>query len=56
MLTFTIVAVASRAFALYYALICVTALRTCEGWWRKAGFGLLALLMLAIAALAEPAG
>ena len=54
--TFTIVAVASRAFALYYALICVTALRTCEGWWRKAGFGLLALLMLAIAALAEPAG
>ncbi len=54
--TFTIVAVASRAFAAYYAVICVVALRTCDGRARKVGYGLLALLMLAIAALAEPAG
>ncbi len=54
--TYTIVAVASRAFAAYYALICITAFRTTTGWHRKTGYGLLALLMLAIAALAEPAG
>lgn len=54
--TFTIVAVASRAFAAYYAIIAVVALRTCEGWPRKLGYGVLAALMLAIAALAEPAG
>ncbi len=54
--TYTIVAVASRAFAAYYAVICVVALRTCEGRARKVGYGLLAALMVAIAALAEPAG
>ncbi|CAN5484539.1 hypothetical protein BH11ACT8_BH11ACT8_29840 [soil metagenome] len=54
--TYTIVAVASRAFAAYYALICVVAFRTSTGWHRKAFYGLLALVMVAIAALAEPAG
>lgn len=54
--TFTIVAVASRAFAAYYALVAVIALRTSEGWPRKVGYAALAALMVAIAALAAPAG
>lgn len=54
--TYTIVAVASRAFAAYYALEAVVALRTTSGLFRRLGFGLLAVLMVAIACLAEPAG
>lgn len=54
--TFTVVVVASRAFAAYYALEAVIALRTSSGWARKIGYGLLALVMAAIAALAEPVG
>ncbi len=52
--TFTIVAVASRAFALYYALQAVVAVRTCEGARRRAAYSALAVLMLAIAVLAVP--
>lgn len=53
--TFTIVAVASRAFAAYYALQAVLALRTSRGVGRKLAYGTLAALMAAIAVLAEPA-
>ncbi len=54
--TLTIVAVASRAFAAYYSMEAVIALRTSTGVPRKAGFAILALVMLAVAAFAEPAG
>ena len=54
--TFTLIVVASRAFAAYYALQCVVALRTSRGLSAKLGFGALALVLAAIAALAEPAG
>jgi hypothetical protein len=53
--TLTIVAIASRAFAAYYALQAVIAMRTSAGVPRKAGFGFLALLMLAVTVFAEPA-
>ncbi len=54
--TSTIVVVASRAFAAYYAVQCLVALRTSDGAARRAGFGVLGAVMLAIALLAEPAG
>ena len=54
--TFTIIAVASRAFAAYYALQCVVALRTSEGAAAKVGYGALAAILTAITLLAEPAG
>lgn len=54
--TFTIIAIASRAFAAYYALQCVVALRTSERAYAKAGFGLLAVVLAAITLLARPAG
>lgn len=54
--TFTIIAVASRAFAVYYAIQAVIAVRTSESLLTKLGYAVLALLMLAIAALAQPAG
>lgn len=54
--TDTIVVVASRAFALYYALQCVIALRTSARRVTRAGFGALAAVMLAITLLATPAG
>ena len=54
--TFTIVAVASRAFAAYYALQAVVALRTSHGASRKVGYGTLAVLMTAVTVLAQPAG
>ncbi|AZI56813.1 hypothetical protein EH165_00120 [Nakamurella antarctica] len=53
--TLTIVAVASRAFAAYYALQSVIAMRTSTGLRRKVGFGALALLMLAVAVFAQAA-
>ncbi len=54
--TFTIVAVASRAFALYYALQCIVALRTSPQPARKLAYGALATLMAAVTVLALPAG
>ncbi len=54
--TYTIVAVASRAFAAYYALQSVLALRMSRGISRKLAYGALAVLMTLIAVLAEPAG
>ncbi len=54
--TFTIIAIASRAFAAYYALQCIVALRTSEGPAAKVGFGILAAILAVIALLAEPAG
>ncbi len=54
--TYTIVAVASRAFAAYYAIQAVIALRTTGSWPKRIGYGALALLMIAITLFAEPAG
>ncbi|MEO5534846.1 MAG: hypothetical protein ABIR17_06890 [Pseudolysinimonas sp.] len=54
--TLTIVAIASRAFAAYYALQCVIALRTSRRWPHRVGFGILALAMLAVTLFALPAG
>ncbi|MEO8690522.1 MAG: hypothetical protein ABI611_20175 [Solirubrobacteraceae bacterium] len=54
--TFTIIAVASRAFAAYYAIQALLALRTSAGPARRFGYGALAILMAAITLLAEPAG
>lgn len=53
--TSLIIVVASRAFAAYYALQCIVALRTSDGIWKRAGYGALALVMVAIALLARPA-
>lgn len=53
--TLIIVAVASRAFAAYYAIQAVIALRTSTGLPRKAGFAILALAMLAVTLFAQPA-
>ncbi|MBX3091950.1 MAG: hypothetical protein KF801_05505 [Cryobacterium sp.] len=50
-----LVSVASRAFAAYYGLEAVIALRTSSGFWRKLGFGSIAVLMFGIALFAEPA-
>jgi hypothetical protein len=54
--TVVIVVVASRAFALYYALQCLVAARTSTRPAGRAGFGALAVVMAAIAAFATPAG
>lgn len=54
--TFTVVVVASRAFAAYYAIQSVIALRTTQSPARKLGYGALAGVMAAIAVLAQPAG
>lgn len=54
--TAIIIVVASRAFAAYYALQCVVAMRTSDSSWQRAGYGALAAVMLAIAVLAKPAG
>lgn len=54
--TFTIIAVASRAFAAFYFLQCLIVVRTCDGLHRKLGYGALAAVLLAITLLAKPAG
>ena len=54
--TFTLIVIASRAFAAYYALQCVVALRTSAGAWRKLGFAILAIVLALVALLAQPAG
>lgn len=53
--TLTIVAIASRAFAAYYVLQAVIAMRTSNDLPRKIGFGTLALVMLAVTIFAEAA-
>lgn len=53
--TLTIVAIASRAFAAYYALEAIIAMRTSTGPARKTGFGILAAVMLAVTIFALPA-
>lgn len=52
--TFTIIAVASRAFAAYYALQAVLALRTSQELLPKLGYGALAAALVAVTALAAP--
>lgn len=54
--TFTIIAVASRAFAAYYCVQCVIAARTTTRPLGRAGFVAMAALMAAITLLAQPAG
>jgi hypothetical protein len=54
--TSTIIVVASRAFAAYYAIQAVVALRTAERSAAKFGYGMLAIVMATIALLAEPVG
>ncbi len=53
--TSVIIVVASRAFAAYYALQCTVALRTSNRRSTRVGYGGLALLMVAITLLAQPA-
>jgi hypothetical protein len=53
--TSVIIVVASRAFAVYYALQCVSALRTSDRLRERVGYGALSIVLLAIAALAKPA-
>ncbi len=52
--TFTLVTIASRAFAAYYAIEAIVALRTSSGIWRKCGFAALAVLLLGITLFAQP--
>ncbi|GLP73115.1 hypothetical protein TUM20983_02250 [Mycobacterium antarcticum] len=54
--TYVIVAIASRAFAAYYAIQAVIALRTTKSVPKKLGYGALAAVMCAITLFAEPAG
>lgn len=53
--TFTLVAVASRAFAAYYGLTAYVAMRTSTSRGARVSRGTLALVMLLVAALALPA-
>lgn len=53
--TLTIVAVASRAFAAYYAVQAVIAFRTADRTSAKVSYATLAVLMVAITLLAKPA-
>jgi len=54
--TMEIVALASRAFALYYMLQCLVAFTVVRGAGRKTGSAALALLMLAVTVFATPVG
>ncbi|MDQ3103611.1 MAG: hypothetical protein M3Q53_07225 [Actinomycetota bacterium] len=54
--TLLIIAIASRAFAAYYCLQALIAMRTSTGLARRAGYGVLALVLAAITLLAQPAG
>ena len=54
--TYVIVAIASRAFAAYYAIQAVIALRTTTSVPKRLGYGALAAVMCAITLFAEPAG
>ncbi len=52
--TLTLIVIASRAFAAYYALQCAVAVHTSEGIPRKLGFGALGLILAAITLFAKP--
>ena len=54
--TFTIVTIASRAFAAYYCLQCVLALRTASSGLARIGFATLAGVMGLITLFAQPVG
>lgn len=54
--TFTIVAVASRAFAAYYAIQAVLAVRTSDRRASKAAYGALAVVLAAVTLFAQSAG
>ncbi len=54
--TFQIVALASRAFALYYMVQCLSALTVARGAARKAGLAALAAALLGITVFATPVG
>lgn len=54
--TLAIVTLASRAFAAYYAIQCIVAMRSSARAGAKAGFGVLALVLLMITVFAQPAG
>jgi hypothetical protein len=53
---FTLVVVASRAFAAYYCVQCVVAMRTSTHPARRAGFAVLAAILLGITLFAQPVG
>ncbi len=53
--TDVIIVVASRAFAAYYALQCVVALRTSDRLGARIAYGALAILLLVITLLAKTA-
>lgn len=54
--TLLIIAIASRAFAAYYCLQAIIAVRTARGACRRIAYTGLAVLLAAIALLARPAG
>ncbi len=54
--TFPLIAIASRAFAAYYAVESVVAMRTCDRRLHQVGFGALAVVLTLITLLAQPAG
>lgn len=54
--TALIIVVASRAFAAYYALQCVVAVRTSARCGPRVGYAALGLVMLVVTLLAKPAG
>ncbi len=54
--TSIIIVVASRAFAAYYALQCLVAVRTSSGRGARLGYGALGIVMLLVTLLAKPAG
>lgn len=53
---FTVITLASRAFAAYYALQAAVAMRTSERRLTRAAYGLLAILLTGVALFAEPVG
>jgi len=54
--TFTVIALASRAFALYYLLQCVVALSVCRNHRERVRFFMVALALIFVVAFAVPAG
>ena len=54
--TFTVIALASRAFALYYLLQCLVALSVCRNHRERARFFLVALALSFVLLFAVPAG
>jgi len=54
--TFEILALASRAFALYYLLQCFVAINLNRSLWQKAGISVIAMLLAFVVVFAVPAG